>query len=146
MRQDFYWSHTAHNVCTQPSENTSRATRTGKVIIDNIRYDSTSLPTILDLSPFTFRARYKETTAGSFFVMVVTDRISELAKGIARDRTVTTAVLQIFACDCLASFVISASMFTNNWPQFSSRFFRTIYAKQDVKSLTTMEYHPKQTV
>ena len=77
------------------------------------------------------------------FIAVITDRYSKLTRAVPMRKTTATLMAAMFLNNWILPYGISNTIFSDNGPQFSAEFWKTICRPMGVNHKTTTSYHPQ---
>lgn len=83
-----------------------------------------------------------KTTSGDQYVVVVTDRYSNITRAIFSSETTSVHIANIILDHWIIPSGISSFLLTDNGSQFASKLFATLCGIPGVRCLTTTAYHP----
>jgi hypothetical protein len=83
------------------------------------------------------------TKHGNLFLLVIADRFSKVTKTVPLRTITALSVARAFWDHWAYIYGPPASLFTDNGPQFTDKFFQTACAELGIKKVFTTAYHPQ---
>ena len=143
LRRMYYWPHMAVDVaatvrnCLHCAKNRVRSRKT----LNRLKLFPATAP--LESIGIDILGPLPKSKKGRKYLLVITDRFTKLKQVVAL-RSVTAYVVAVAFCEaCVFKYGVPKTLLSDNGPQFSARFFRSVCEVLGVTNLYTSAYHPK---
>lgn len=141
MRCEVYWPHMASTVCkTVTNCRKCTCTWAKKAQMPHMKMFSASSP--LEFFAVDLDCLLPKTTSGNQFLVIMTNRYSELTRVMPTSNTCAMHITSIFYDHWIVLYEIYAYLSTENGTKLMTKFFEAICNFSGMKQLATVAYKP----